>query len=226
MASDLERQAAQLKRIQSQFSVGRFNGFLDERGIKQTAFAYARAAQDLRDLTVGNLRTFQREVVQKSREAFEASILWPQVSVTKGGERYGTDRGRQTGRFTFGSSGTFKNVTSFDEKKGRYIVGWPDVERADQRTRGIWRRLEFGLPASLHFLPRGGGFLTETGQFVPGRGPATRKGQGFDEKLFLQRGFDAASASRLPKFNEVLQEAIRGLNSSTPSLRGRTQQII
>jgi hypothetical protein len=211
---ELRRQASALNReVISQFSGGPARGYINFKGLRDVAFLYAKAASDLTDLTRNEMLNFQKKVVDYSRQAFEASIKEPAFSATRGGVVYGRggNRDRQTTNFRFGGSGAFVTRRVFNRAENRYEIRWPDVAEADEQTKGIWRVLESGLPASLHRLPRRFTWNPNVEPFTPVRGPATRPGKGFDGKFFLRDGFDRASGELLPTFDQIVRKALRGL---------------
>ncbi len=82
-------------------------------------------------------------VSAKAEQNFANSILREGTSKTLGGRTY-RKGSRVTGRFTFGKGKTFTG--SLLKNLGPNITGfgYPIVNRADQRTKRVWRGLEFG----------------------------------------------------------------------------------
>lgn len=78
---------------------------------------------------------------------FRDSIIREEHSVTLGGSETYQRSTRASGKFTFGPGGTFTG--SLLKNLGPNIsgFGYPIIERAEKRTNGAWRALEFGRPA-------------------------------------------------------------------------------
>lgn len=115
------------------------------------AYGFAAGIQKLEtDLT----RTHANAVGQLTKAAkrnFQSRISRPWES----GDR---PADRMTGKFTFGYRGTFSGNIIRDDKAAVHGFAYPNIERADQRTRFVWRSLEFGLGdyrSSHPLAPRG-----------------------------------------------------------------------
>lgn len=92
----------------------------------------------------GKIFTTSIDLVSAQAEKnFAASILRDATSATAGGRTY-RRRNRMTGRFTFGSGQTFTGSILRNLGPNISGFGYPIVNRADQRTKRVWRGLEFG----------------------------------------------------------------------------------
>jgi hypothetical protein len=142
---------------------------------------------------------------------FESDIQRPMESGEGGGGR------RETGNFTFGrrSGGAFVGV--FVEPNGKRGAlqgfGYPDVDKADAATNGVWRSLEMGLegrhhlpstysddmfrfrPKGTHIMPKQFYDFTSTSPseavlyFGGKRTRRTRAGAGFEGKHFIEKAW-------------------------------------
>ncbi len=167
----------------------------------------------------GNVDKINREAIRKisttAEKNFAASILRPATSKTKRGTTYRAAQGssatrgaggrftgsrraeRVSGKFTFGPNKTF---TGSLFKKGLNVkgFGYPIVGRADQRTKRVWRGLEFGwdsmrMPSRGHWRAADGKRLSTTRSlggdaFFPA-GPADKQVEGIAAKLFITKAF-------------------------------------
>lgn len=139
-----------------------------------------------------------KDLYQYSAQFFEESIERPATSVTAGGRAYRAGD-RATGNFTFGDSGTFKG--HLFESGPVQGIGFPDIERADQRTDKAWRVLEQGTES----LRMPSGFWRDAGgnrvpptlggddEFHPAGGRGFREVSGITAKWFIR---DAISLVR------------------------------
>ncbi len=144
-----------------------------------------------------------------ARRILEASILRPQ-------ERGFRPEARLTGML-FGPRRKSVHGRAF---KDGPVSGWgfPDVAELDRFARH-WRALEFGLPASRHFLPGkgfidgGGNFVpprsgTSGDRFIPGQGAST-KGSGIAAKNFLRGGFEEVQRTMPKAYQKVIGFRLR-----------------
>jgi hypothetical protein len=179
---------------------------IESRGIRQTSFAFAAAGADLMDLTSNQLLKMGKDMNRLAKDNFVDSLNpeWP--SATIGGDRYGVGgrRGRQTGQFTFGSGGAFSfHFPTLNKDTGEIVLGFPKVTVADEQTKGIWRRLEFGLPDSLHEMPE---FYFRGKTPYPRTGLTEDGGPGFKGKHFLEEAFDQVVKDAEGKFQKLGRE--------------------
>ncbi len=134
----------------------------------------------------------------------------------------GSDGRRQTGNFTFGAraKGAFVGVNLTPEGKNGSVqgFGYPDVDRADEATQGVWRALEMGLSGTAHmpsFYSEDMGRYAPTGSHVmppkyefssPDPSSAylylggkrkrkTRAGAGFEGKHFIELAWREVTAN-------------------------------
>lgn len=125
-------------------------GIVFEDNMHQLGTLLAAATKDLNGDIDAALTRVRGSVMTRAEDYFRADTKRPAESGEGEGGR------RQTGNFTFGDGATFESreVSISPENRG---FGFPDVSRADTRTRGVWRALEFGLPGtrnsaeSIHF---------------------------------------------------------------------------
>ena len=170
-------------------------------GMKRLAFGMGLAVERLEeDLKATHLRRIG-DLTRKARELFYGDTRRPSSS----GDRPNV---RMTGRFTFGARGGGTFVGVLIDEKSVQGFGYPNVPRADARTKFVWRTLEFGLgdkgeqhplaPLGDHLLPRAFGFDPPTrgrrdARFFPVRGPADVKGGGIEPKTgkgFIRPAFE------------------------------------
>jgi hypothetical protein len=133
---------------------------------------------------------------------------------------------RQTGNFTFGrrAGGAFVGVIVEPEGKRGAIqgFGYPDVDKADAATKGVWRSLEMGLTGTHHlpssysddmwrFHPTGRHLMPaqpyDFTSFEPSQAilyfggkkvRKTREGSGFEGKHFIEKAWMEVTA-RIPE---------------------------
>ena len=178
--------------------VGRLSSakvWLDAKDVKRFAALYNRGIETFKKDQDAFHKKKVGDVHKKAYQLFVQRIKRPRWSPSAGGSQYGQNR-RMTGKFYARggkeAGGAFRTVT-FNEG-GMAGFGYPDIGYADQRTNGVWRVLEFGLPPSKHKIPRGFWFESAGpgGKMVPPKrggddvfGPAMvnrRKGRTFSAK--------------------------------------------
>ncbi len=138
-----------LANLQRGFQPGK-DGIVFEDNMFQLGTLLAAATKDLNGSIDAALVRVRGDVMNRAEDYFRAETKRPAESGEGAGGR------RQTGNFTFGEGATFESreVSISPENRG---FGFPDVSRADSRTSGVWRALEFGLPGtrnsaeSIHF---------------------------------------------------------------------------
>lgn len=79
-------------------------------------------------------------VKNAAQENFRSDIRRPAESGRGIGQR-----DRQTGKFTFGTTGGGAFVGNLFQDGDVYGFGYPDIARADAATNFVWRSLEYGL---------------------------------------------------------------------------------
>lgn len=194
-----------LANLQRGFQPGK-DGIVFEDNMFQLGTLLAAATKDLNGEINAALVRVRGDVMTRAEDYFRANIKRPAESGEGEGSR------RQTGNFTFGEGSTFESreVSISPENRG---FGFPDVSRADTRTGGIWRALEFGLPGtrntaeSIHFsdltkfhikkvhrLPKRYEFTTFNSQTAVLRLNTPRErdvrfGAGFEGKHFIERAW-------------------------------------
>lgn len=146
-------------------------------------FKLTRKLAQLDKSIKGKNLSLQGDMTKIAKRNFRASIRRPAES----GENQDH---RMTGKFTFGTEGAFKSVLILEENSKTNVIGfgYPDIQRADARTKFVWRSLEFGLgprgsghpegPKGRAMLPAVFGFTTgnpATAKMVV-RGPAVSSG--------------------------------------------------
>lgn len=131
-----------LANLQRGFQPGK-DGIVFTDNMYQLGTLLAAATKDLNGDINAALTRVRGSVMTRAEDYFRANILRPAESGEGAGGR------RQTGNFTFGEGATFESreVSISPENRG---FGFPDVSRADGRTDGVWRALEFGLPGTRH----------------------------------------------------------------------------
>lgn len=167
------------------------------------------------------MRGFHQQAIVKinadAKRRFAAAIERREHSATVGDGPLG--RSRVSGNFTFGSDLTFigrllppsKTVQGF---------GYPDEQRADDRTEKVWRFLEEGAtytkwPSRAIFFDGGGFYGPDPNRnqdiVVPGRGGAVK----FQTKEIAPRHYirDAVESVRTnylePAYERALKEAMK-----------------
>lgn len=176
-----------------------------------------------------------RSIGTLSRRAdsiFQSNIKRPSES----GEHRFRGGGRQTGNFTFGrqQGGTFsgnifkdKNVIGF---------GWPNIDKADRSTKGVWRVLEYGLagtrassinpirrpqallpenrhlvPSGVHKMPKGFQFTTKspaTSVMYPARASRSREAAGIEGKHFIEGAWLLTEELFADRFKKSVLDAV------------------
>lgn len=107
-------------------------------GIKQAAHAVqalpTKIGKNSAEAAGRNMGT----LVRTAEAIFKSSIERPgETGVRKGI--------RETGSFTFGTDAGGDFTGSTFNADGLIGFGWPDIEKADDRSNFVWRSLEFGL---------------------------------------------------------------------------------
>lgn len=119
------------------------SGIVLEGNLFRLGTLLAAATKDLNGNINAALTRARGAVMNRAEDFFYEDIKRPAESGEGQGGR------RQTGRFTFGDGATFESreVSISEDNRG---FGFPDISRADTRTNGVWRALEFGLPGTRH----------------------------------------------------------------------------
>lgn len=127
-------------------------------------------------------RTIHRDAINlislNAKRNFRNSIEREDHSVTLGGSDAYPRRTRASGKFTFGPGATFTGSLLRNLGPNISGFGYPNIKRAEERTNGAWRALEFGRPA---FTMPPGFWIGERqsrdarGRFGPNRRMAVRE---------------------------------------------------
>ncbi len=136
---DLDRAVGNLSRG----VVGTKSGIEIKDNFYQLSVLLAAATRNLNGDIDQGIRRAKGEVVGRARSHFTADTKRPAEKGQGAGGR------RMTGRFTFGDGQTFetRSIKISEEERG---FGFPQVAKADTRTEGVWRALEWGLPGTEH----------------------------------------------------------------------------
>lgn len=151
----------------------------------------------------------------QAKDNFANAIERPMHSATRGDGPYG--RNRVSGKFTFGSNLTF--IGKLIDKSTIQGFGYPDVNRADQRTQGVWRFLEEGdtytiWPKRALFFDGGRRVPAERGRddvVRPGVGPPVK----FENKVIKPRRYIADAVENVrtsylePAYERILDQALK-----------------
>ncbi len=117
---------------------------VDEAGFARMRDALQAVPVDLRKNLVQSAVASGRGVMRQAESNFYSSII------RRGEEGEGTERGRQTGNFSFGGESAAFHASAFKISKDLFGFGFPFIPDADKRTNYVWRSLEFGLSGKYH----------------------------------------------------------------------------
>lgn len=191
---------------------------VEVEGLTQIPTAYQAVSEGVKRRMSGVHREAIKRMNSAAEQNFRDSIIRPDTSSTISNVRY-RPRVRATGRFSFGTHSTFRGKL-IDEKTVQGF-GYPDMERADQRTDFAWRALEFGLDSIKmpdYLWKNAVGVRVGSDQrspggdyFTPKRGSAARPTSSrIKEKRFIRDAFDNTV---VPYMNEayvrILDQALR-----------------
>jgi len=198
-----------------------------ESNLHQLTTALAAATTELNTDIDAAILSAKGQIVTRARKKLElGEVRRPSES----GE--GADGRRQTGRFTFGSGSTFESRTIkiSDTNQG---FGFPDVARADERTEGAWRAIEWGIPGArsgprdYHFSGMEQFFITKKHR-LPKRfqftstspslailklnvGPVrTKPGAGYEGKHFIEKAWQETLEVMTRDYRRITNESFKG----------------
>lgn len=192
---------------------------VDIDGVYQSAFAVARVTDQFQRELRGSHLSLLRVMKSVAQAKFEASIKRPAQRGFRPGPPF--DKKRVTGRFTFGSrgGGAFVGVLINDEANDMSGFGYPRISVADEKTRFVWRSLEYGLsgtkrqadsddlaPKGRHLLPAKI-FWTAAepeGLLIP-RKPATREGGGIEPKRFIRDSIEEVANAQEREYRTLIR---------------------
>ena len=117
---------------------------IDENGFRRMSTAIQALPVNLKKNTQQSAVRAVGTIGRLAASNFHGSIRRP------GEQGEGTERGRKTGKFTFGNkdSGAAFHGSVFEVNKGLFGFGYPFIPHADARTDYVWRSLEYGLPGT------------------------------------------------------------------------------
>lgn len=147
-----------------------------------------------------------------AKKNFDAKIERPAHSASLGRAKYG--RNRVSGEFTFGKGLTFVGKQL---KKSKTIqgFGYPDIGRADQKTKGVWRFLEEGATYPKAVGGRPWPFKGRAAFFVPGADkPFVKAEEGRDDQIFPGVGQKVEFKTKKIKARFYIKEAVENVRVS------------
>ncbi len=183
--------------------------FKQDRSLTDIPTLYQLVAEGVAKKLPGVHRQAIVKINVLAKGNFARKIERPEHSATLGGARYG--RNRVSGQFTFGKGLTFVGK-QLRQSKTVQGFGYPDEDRADQRTKGVWRFLEEGAiyPQAVGGRPwpsRGRAAFFDGGKF-------RRAESGRDDQVFPGVGQKVEFKTKTISARFYIKEAVENVRVS------------